>query len=137
MQSPSKKKKGIWYIKLYILLYETIYQRRQLLGRAKRYAPSLQISFLVHTTNLVSSSLPHAYAVQVGNWWPQKTYPPQERQARLNVIKISHKPQLSASQLKVALVGSQKRLWSLQWAPERGIKEQPTWKEAVVSTNCG
>jgi len=45
MQSPSKKKKGIWYIKLYILLYETIYQRRQLLGRAKRYAPSLQIHF--------------------------------------------------------------------------------------------
>lgn len=84
----------MWHIQLFILCYEIHLSKEttfiQLLGRTKPPAPNLQTHFWFILR--IVSSLPQVNALQVTDWQPKKTHLPQERLARLNIMRISHKP---------------------------------------------
>lgn len=80
----------------------------QMWGRTESSAPNVQTHFWFVAQTLF---LPHLHVPTLAGI---EDIPTHTRQAKPNIINIFHKPQLSASQLQIALVGSPKCLWSLQ-----------------------
>lgn len=112
MRSPPGQK-GVRWITSFLLVTEALTRGAGcwfalLLGEPSprsRFADSL----LAHATSLVSSSRPRAYAVQ-GVIGSHRRPPAPGKAGKTEHHKTSHKRQLSTSPLRVALVGSQKRL---------------------------